>query len=254
VPIDTEGVRGELQDPFRERGEHRRIRHLRHDDGEFVAGQARQQVAVPQRCFEALRRRLQKAVADRMAEGIVDRFEAVQVEHEQRGLVAVLLAAGESGHHELLELLPVRQSGEFVMQCEVTDRGVLGRKLSLAVMEAGHERDEGDHRHAAAEQHFPDEGSRQRRRGVRLIDAQRQPTIGAVLRRQHNPCPERPLSQPAKRIARIGPGLDVGGRCFVPRRSAENLLQVVSGGCVPGLNASTVPFREISASASICAP
>jgi len=46
---------------------------------------------------------------------------------------------------------------QFVVQSEVADRGVFRRELALAVAEAGHERDEGDDRHAAAEERFTHE-------------------------------------------------------------------------------------------------
>ena len=112
-----------------------------------------------------------------MAERIIDRLEAIEVEDEKRRLVAACLEIGKRTRHELLELLAVREAGQLVMQGEEADRRVLSRELTLAVVEAGHEGDESDDRDAAAEQRLAREGGDQVGGGRRLVDAQRQPRV-----------------------------------------------------------------------------
>src|SRR5688500_5765829 len=111
MPADAEGAATKFQDAFGERRQHRRIPHALDYNGELIPRQPRQQVAIAHGSLETLRRGLQQPVADRMSKRVVDRLEAVEVEHEQRDLPAVPPRLVEAARHELLEVLPIRQAG-----------------------------------------------------------------------------------------------------------------------------------------------
>ena len=57
---------------------------MREHDREQVAAQARDAVDVARRLAQPLRHLLQHAVADLLAEGVVDRLEALEVDQRQR--------------------------------------------------------------------------------------------------------------------------------------------------------------------------
>jgi len=69
------------------------------EEGELVAAQPGDRVALSDVLLDALRDLTEELVPDGMAEGVVDDLEAVEVEEEDRELlvVAVRLGDGESG-------------------------------------------------------------------------------------------------------------------------------------------------------------
>ena len=85
------------------------------EDGELVAAVAAEHVgaaeALPQQPGEAL----QQAVARRVAEGVVDRLEAVEVDHRVRHLPLLPVGAGDLDLDLLLEVAVVEQAGQAVV-------------------------------------------------------------------------------------------------------------------------------------------
>ena len=83
--------------------------------GEFVAAHPGQVFIVDAAPADALRGQLQQAVADFMAEAFVDRFEAVQVDHQQRRFFPVQPRQGQRPLQAFAEQRPVGQAGEAVV-------------------------------------------------------------------------------------------------------------------------------------------
>ena len=204
VAVDAEGTGEQVQHALGERRQHGGVGDPRHHDGEFVAGEPGEEVAAAKRRLEPLAAGLQEPVADRVTERVVDRLEAIEVEHEERRLVPLLFDPGKRFRHEFLEPLAVRQSGQLVVQREVADGGVLCGELPLPVAEAGHEGDEGDERDAAAEHDLAREGGDQGGDGRGLVDAQCEPRCARPLGRKDHPAMEWAVAEPAYRIERVG--------------------------------------------------
>ena len=85
---DLERLGDRLDDAPRQSGRIVERVDLRLDDGEFVAADARHQRAFRGR-RDALGEFDQRLVADQMAVHVVDRLEAVEVEHQHGGAVAI---------------------------------------------------------------------------------------------------------------------------------------------------------------------
>ena len=89
-----------------------RVVQAGHDDGEFVAAEPREHLAVVEDAAGAAGDRLQKRVAGGMPEEVVDLLEAVEVEAEQREPAAGRDAAAAISRSSLL--LKLRRLGRPV--------------------------------------------------------------------------------------------------------------------------------------------
>ena len=89
------------------------------DHRELFAAEARHRVHRPDAVVQRLRHRLQHQVAGRVAVGVVDLLEVIDVDHQhQRRLAGPRDAVDLAGQREL-ELAPVRQAGERVAAREL---------------------------------------------------------------------------------------------------------------------------------------
>ena len=84
------------------------------DDGELVAAETREEIGLANAGAQALRDRLQQGIADRMAVGIVDLFELVEVDPVQRQRAA-LAEALERLLERLAEVEAVGDAGERIV-------------------------------------------------------------------------------------------------------------------------------------------
>ena len=93
-------------------------------DGELIATHARDRVRLANQAPQAIGRHAQQLVADRVAEGVVDMLEMVEVE-DVRGDRLALLEAGQGLLQPFVQQHAVGQAGERVVQCQVT--GAIGQ-------------------------------------------------------------------------------------------------------------------------------
>ncbi len=105
--------RERIDDPLGERDEIFRIGESRREDYEFVAADATDDVALANGLVEPLRDPLQQHVAGIVAEGIVDGFEAVDVDEEERG--RRVFVGTEHPFETLAERSAIRKFGEDVV-------------------------------------------------------------------------------------------------------------------------------------------
>ena len=96
-------------------------RRGRQHDAELVAAGARQHVAGPQPGLRHQGEMLQAGVAGGMAMGVVDRLEAVEVDHQQRERLAAALRARAFLGQALQQMPPVADAGEIVEQRQIGD-------------------------------------------------------------------------------------------------------------------------------------
>ena len=82
---------------------------------QFVATEARQDVAVAHLSLQHLGQQLQQHVAGGVAAGIVDDLELVQVEVQQRMRVAVFFGRMQGARHQVFEFAPVDQARQGVV-------------------------------------------------------------------------------------------------------------------------------------------
>ena len=94
------------------------------------------------------RRFLEDLVADRMTERVIDRLEAVEIEHQQGERLAAALRAIERLLHALAEQRAVGKAGQFVMRRHFGD----ARLGALALGDVG----EGAHHAAVGRGHRAD--------------------------------------------------------------------------------------------------
>ena len=87
-------------------------RRAREQDGEFVAADPGDEVALPYSVLEYLADPHEGVVADRVAVSIVQRLEAVGVEDRHRERMAVV--ARKLGLEACEEAPPIRQAGEGI--------------------------------------------------------------------------------------------------------------------------------------------
>ena len=92
---------------------------VRHQDGEFVAAEARQDVALAQPGAQHGGDRGEHAVARSVAVAVVHLLEAVEVDHEQRAVHAVAAAVHDVAVQLLLEAAPVVEPGQGVVVGDV---------------------------------------------------------------------------------------------------------------------------------------
>ena len=88
-------------------------------DGELVATEAPEDVGLAQALLQRAGAGDDELVARGVAEAVVDRLEAVEVEHEQRALGAVAAAAGDVLGQGAVDAAAVEQAGERVVVGQV---------------------------------------------------------------------------------------------------------------------------------------
>jgi serine/threonine-protein kinase len=98
-----------------------RRREILHEQGKFVAGEPAQHGVPGELPVHALGQDLERTVAGRVAEGVVDLLEAVEVEVDQRELPLRPPRARDGLLQRVLELEPVRHLGQRVVAREVAD-------------------------------------------------------------------------------------------------------------------------------------
>ena len=115
MPVDAIGRAQLPQDFLRANGRVLRIRHLREQDHEFVAPMAADRIGVAHALQQPLRYGLQEAVADVVAQRVVDVLETIDVEKQHGHLVPVAVRE----RHGVCELFvhqhPVGQIRQGVM-------------------------------------------------------------------------------------------------------------------------------------------
>ena len=104
---------------------------------ELVAGEPADHGFLRQRARQALGEDLERAIAGRMAEGVVDLLEAIHVEVQQRERGLVAQRARDRLLQQVLELHAVRHLGQRVVTREVAD-APLG---ALALGDVAHHED-----------------------------------------------------------------------------------------------------------------
>lgn len=95
--------------------------HGLEDDDELVAAEAGHQVARSHLAAQALGHLLEQGVAHRVAVGIVDGLEAIEIDHQDAAAAAAALAAGHSQPQVLLQVNAVDQSGQAVLQGQAAE-------------------------------------------------------------------------------------------------------------------------------------
>lgn len=115
-------------------------RAMRQQHAQFIAAQARQDVAVAHLRLQQLGQQLQQHVAGTMAAGVVDDLELVEVQVQQRVCVAFLLGRVQGAGHQVLELAPVDQAGERVVAS--LPRQLLAQLAFMADVAKHHDRAE----------------------------------------------------------------------------------------------------------------
>ena len=98
--------------------------------GELIAAEARHGVRGARRLDDALRDRLQQAVAGVVAERIVDVLEVVEVEEHDRDEALAALRQGERVLHAVAEQVAVRQQRQRIVEGELAQ--LLLERLALA--------------------------------------------------------------------------------------------------------------------------
>ena len=92
-----------------------------HDDGELVAAQPRHRVAGARAGIQARRRLLEQQVAERVAQGVVDQLEPIQVDEQKAQFCARAIRIGQGLAQAVEEQEPVGQPGEGIVVGLVVD-------------------------------------------------------------------------------------------------------------------------------------
>ena len=205
---------------------------------ELVAAQPGHRVAAPQHLAQARPHLAQQQVAGVVAERVVDLLEAVEVDQQQRGLLA--LAAG---HDRLMRAVAqeraVGQAGERVVQRLVLRPGGRARAAPRRGL-------------AAAARRWPRSERRSRTAPTGRPGA---PCTGAGCRRRWPPPPGRPgtytsnaptgLEEPARRIGMYTSSrLPKWFRSFCVSRSVVSLVDAFSSSCADLCRAAPPPARR----------
>ena len=103
------------------------VRHVGEHDGELVAADARYRVAVAHRLLQPQRHLLQQLVAAGVAQGVVDRLEAVEVDEQRRERHIAALGLHDDLRKVVGEQRAVGQPGQRV------ELGEVGRRFSLSM-------------------------------------------------------------------------------------------------------------------------
>ena len=104
-------------------------RRIGKNDGEFLAAVARHEVAFPLVRLHRIDHTFEDLVADRMAKGVVDPLEVVDVEHGQRELVARTRVAMDFPGKVLLKMPVVERLRQVVDEVEAADLLILPGRL-----------------------------------------------------------------------------------------------------------------------------
>ncbi len=122
--------------------------------GEFIAAHARENIERPQARLQLLGNPAQHAVAGVMAEGIIDPFEAIEIEVEQHPAAVAAFPAQQQVFHGLVEPAPVEQPGqrigyrlEFQLLVQVTHHRHVQHRHHHRVLLRGQRRAGQCHRH-----------------------------------------------------------------------------------------------------------
>ena len=129
VVADAERLGEALDQPRRERGQALPVGRIGPDDGEFVSAQPRDNVGLAHAMAQPPGHRLEQFVAGRMTERIVDGLELIEVDRDQRDLVAAAIDADQRIVEHVAELQAVGQLGQPVMPGEIGDAGCGARRL-----------------------------------------------------------------------------------------------------------------------------
>ena len=139
APLDLEGGLHGLEELDRDLARLLDAPKPAHEQGELVAPEPGEGVALAYHRLDAPPRLVKDPVSHRVAEGVVDDLEAVEVHEEHGHLAFVPPRAGEGDGEAIEEELPVRQLGERVVVGHVL--GLAGRAhggAALVLEEAGH--------------------------------------------------------------------------------------------------------------------
>ncbi|UZE51978.1 hypothetical protein ONR75_16260 [Rhodopseudomonas sp. P2A-2r] len=119
-PLDHEGLAHGADQPL---GETFGIspRRIVLQDDEFVATEADHQIALAQRSLETDGDLDQQLVADHVAHGVVDLFEAVEIHEQHGGRTCAVVDVGEDLRHPAVEGVAVRQAGQGIVIGEMGD-------------------------------------------------------------------------------------------------------------------------------------
>jgi hypothetical protein len=121
LPQHDDRLHGRGEELARGDGDLLRIRHLLQEHHEFVAAQARDDIARAQAVLETRAHFLQQLVSRFVPQGVVDDLEAVEVDEHHGKAAAVALRHLDLVVEELAEHHPVRQRGERVVCGHVLD-------------------------------------------------------------------------------------------------------------------------------------
>ena len=111
--------------------------HSAEQDAELVPTQAGDRVRGPQPPVQKPRDAPDQLVPGVMSEGIVDVFEVVEVENQQRAPAPVVSRLGELPGQLLLEAMTVEQAGQCIVISEVLELGL--KALALRDVVEGHD-------------------------------------------------------------------------------------------------------------------
>ena len=122
VAVDLDRHRQIGQDPLDDGDHGLGCRRVHEQDGELVAAVARDGIRDPDRARETLGDHAQELVAPVVAERIVDLLEPVEIQEQDRVLLAGPRARQERMGDAVAEQRPVRQGGQSVVQALVLDQ------------------------------------------------------------------------------------------------------------------------------------
>jgi hypothetical protein len=135
MAVEFVGRSDGLNDAGRKARGVRRLRRPNLDDGKLIAAEARHGIGVANTVAQSIGDGPQQQVADRMPEGIVDTFEAVDIETQHRELLVAGLLQGVI--QAVVEQHPIGQIGQRVVACHVRNLG-LGAQPLRNILVGGH--------------------------------------------------------------------------------------------------------------------
>ena len=119
--IDLVRARQRLDDPLRQRLDIGGVAGIAYHDGEFVAAQAAaHRILVHQLC-ETFGDTAQEAVADRVAERVVDRLEPVEIDHHEGAAARPFVRIRHRARQRFVDHQAVGQAGQRVEACHAVD-------------------------------------------------------------------------------------------------------------------------------------
>ena len=121
VAVDEERFGQRLDQLLRHDGGAARIDQVGLDEDEFVAADTGQRVARAQSSPQPHGDPLQQSVADRMAEGVVDVLEVIEIHHHHRDALPMPPGAGQRLAQAVAQHDAVRQSGQGVVVSQTVD-------------------------------------------------------------------------------------------------------------------------------------